>query len=477
MKIDVTTLTIRKAHQALLKKEFSVKDLTDVYLANINAHDKEIHAFLEVFDDIEAQAHAAQKKFDDGTATLLTGIPFAMKDNMLIKGRRVGSASKILEGYVAPYNATVTNKLMDEGAVFIGRTNMDEFAMGSSTENSAYGPTKNPLDITRVPGGSSGGSAAAVAANFVLAAIGSDTGGSIRQPASFCGIVGFKPTYGAVSRYGLMAMGSSLDQIGPLTKTVDDAEIIFNAIKGNDPFDSTTIMDATYERKPLPKKVVIGVPRKFTEMEGVDPAVLKNFNESLKKLQESGCEIRDIEMPNIPYSLAVYYVVMPAEVSSNLARFDGVKYGLRESGEKLIDDYRLTRGKGFGREVRRRIILGTYVLSAGYHDAYYNKAIKVRGLVGNDFKKAFDSGIHVIATPTSPGPAFKIGEKTNDPLQMYLADVFTVTANIADIPAISIPSGFVTVGGKALPLGLQLQGPLGEEDILFEIGRKFEKMV
>ncbi|MFA6272995.1 MAG: Asp-tRNA(Asn)/Glu-tRNA(Gln) amidotransferase subunit GatA [Candidatus Paceibacterota bacterium] len=466
MKIDLEKLTIKKAHDALLKKEFSARDLTEAYLAEIDKKNSGLNAYLEVFADALEQAGAADEKIKKGEVGVLTGIPLAIKDNILIKGRRAGAASKILEGYVAPYDATVIKKLKEAGAVFLGRVNMDEFAMGGSTENSAYGVTKNPHDETRVSGGSSGGSAASVAANLALAALGSDTGGSVRQPAAFCGVVGLKPTYGAVSRSGLMAMGSSLDQIGPLAKTVEDAEIIFNIIRGQDPMDSTTISEKTYSRLPLLKKFVIGVPRDFLG-EGVDKEVLENFEVGLKKLEKAGVEIRDIELPNLKYSLPAYYIIMPAEVSSNLARFDGVKFGAKIAGANLLEDYLKTRGQLFGKEARRRIILGTYVLSAGYYDAYYNKAIAVRKMIADDLKKVFDSGIHAIATPITPTLAFKIGEKINDPLQMYLADIFTVTANITGIPAISIPSGST---------GFQLQAPWGREDILFEIGEKFEKI-
>lgn len=477
--IDLKFLTIAKAHAALLAGDFSARELAETYLSEIEKKNKNLNAYLEVFGDVREQADVADARIKAGKAAALTGIPLAVKDNILIKGRRVGSASKILEGYHAPYDSTVAKKLKDEGAVFLGRTNMDEFAMGGSTENSAYGVTKNPLDETRVPGGSSGGSAAAVAGDLALAALGSDTGGSIREPASFCGLVGLKPTYGRVSRYGLMAMGSSLDQIGPLAKNTEDAEIIYNAICGKDPKDGTSLDGATYHNKstePGPKKKVIGVPRAFTNAKGVDEAVAKNFEESLEKMRANGFEIRDIEMPNIPYSLSVYYILMPAEVSSNLSRFDGMRFGLHLDGKNLLDDYRKTRGVGFGREVRRRIILGTYVLSAGYYDAYYNKAAAVRSLITSDFKKVFAEGVTAVATPTSPIPAFKIGEKTNDPLQMYLADIFTVTANIVGVPAISLPSGFTDVSGKCLPLGLQLHAPHGREDILFDIGRRFERM-
>ena len=466
MKIELKNLTIKLAHQHLMKGDFSARELVENYLAEIEKKNLALNAYLEVFGDVLEQAGAADEKIKKGEASLLTGIPFAIKDNILIKTRRAGAASKILENYVAPYDATVIKKLKAEGAIFLGRANMDEFAMGSSTENSAYGVTKNPHDETRVAGGSSGGSAAAVAADLALAALGSDTGGSVRQPASFCGLVGLKPTYGAVSRFGLMAMGSSLDQIGPLAKNVEDAEIIFNAICGQDLMDSTSIKSTTYNRQSITSRFIIGVPRDFLG-EGVAPEVLKNFEAGLKKLEQAGVEIRDIELPNIRYSLPVYYIIMPAEISSNLARFDGVKFGAKITGGNLLEDYLKTRGQLFGKEARRRIILGTYVLSAGYYDAYYNKAIAVRKMIADDLKKIFDSGIHAIATPTTPTPAFKIGEKINDPLQMYLADIFTVTANITGVPAISIPSGST---------GFQLQASWGREDILFEIGKKFEKI-
>ncbi|MEK7527219.1 MAG: Asp-tRNA(Asn)/Glu-tRNA(Gln) amidotransferase subunit GatA [Patescibacteria group bacterium] len=477
MKIDLKNLAIKTTHDHLKKGDFSVKELAESYLAEIEKKNPTLNAYLEVFDDVLEQAKEAEKLFEAGKTSALTGIPFAIKDNILIKGRRVGAASKILEGYRATYDATAIKKLKDQGAIFLGRANMDEFAMGSSTENSAYGTTKNPHDLSRVPGGSSGGSAAAVAANMALAALGSDTGGSIRQPASFCGIVGMKPTYGAVSRSGLIAMGSSLDQIGPLAKTVEDAEIIFDAIREQDSMDSTTIFSDTYEARKLQlqEKFVIGVPRDFLG-EGVAPEVLENFEAGLKKLEKAGAEIRDIKLPNIKYSLSVYYIIMPAEVSSNLARFDGVKFGAKISGGNLLEDYLKTRGQLFGKEARRRLILGTYVLSAGYYDAYYNRAVAVRKLIADDFKKVFAEGVHAIATPTTPSPAFKIGEKSNDPLQMYLADIFTVTANIVGIPALSLPSGFAEVDGKKLPLGFQLQTAWGREALLFEIGKKFEKI-
>lgn len=404
---------------------------------------------------------------------MLMGIPFAIKDNILIKGRIVSAASKMLQNYHATYDATVIEKLKKEGVVFIGRTNMDEFAMGGSTENSAFGPTKNPHDSSRVAGGSSGGSAAALAMDGALAALGSDTGGSIRQPASFCGLVGLKPTYGRVSRSGVMAMGSSLDQIGPFGKTVTDTEIIYDCIKGKDALDGTTFSEGTYSLARIgKKKPVVGVPRHFLTGEGISKDVMKNFEESLEHFKKFGYEIKDITLPNIAYSLAVYYVIMPAEVSSNLSRFDGVKYGLHKSGKDGIDDYFETRGNGFGKEARRRILLGTYVLSSGYYDAYYNRANAVRRILTDDFKKAFE-GVDIILTPTTPSPAFKIGEKTSDPVAMYLEDIFTVTANLTGMPAMSIPSGFSEVEGKKLPLGIQMTARHGDEKTLFEVGKEF----
>lgn len=470
--IDLTTLTIKKVHEDLKSGKYSAVDLVQAYLEEIKKRDGEIHAYLEVFSDVLVQAKEADKRFKDGTATLLTGIPFAIKDNILIKGRIASSASKILENYHATYDATVIVKLKKEGVVFIGRTNMDEFAMGGSTENSAFGPTKNPFDVSRVAGGSSGGSAASLAMNGALVALGTDTGGSIRQPASFCGLVGLKPTYGRVSRYGAMAMGSSFDQIGPFGKTVTDVEIVFDAIKGQDIKDSTTISDETYSPKSVGKKPIIGVPQHFLGGDGIKKDVLDNFNESLDKFKKLGYEVKDITLPSISYSLAVYYVIMPAEVSSNLSRFDGMRFGLHKDGKDGIDDYFETRGAGFGKEVRRRILLGTYVLSSGYYDAYYNRANAVRRIITQDFLKAFES-VDIIVTPTTPAPAFKIGEKTSDPVAMYLEDIFTVTANLTGMPAISIPSGFSEIEGKKLPLGLQMTGRHGDEKTLFEAGKEF----
>ena len=470
MMINLKNLTISKARGHLIKGDFKAVELAQSYLDRIEETDQDINAYLEIFSDVLSQAESADRKIAKKEGGLLSGIPLAIKDNILIKGRKCSASSKILADYVAPYDSTVARKLKDTGAVFLGRTNMDEFAMGGSTENSAFGPTKNPHDLSRVPGGSSGGSAAAVASGEALASLGSDTGGSVRQPASFCGVVGLKPTYGSVSRYGLIAMGSSLDQIGPITKTAADAEIIFNAIKGKDIMDSTTIETADLKTADS-KNIRIGVPTGFVENEGIDEAVLKNFNDSLDKFKSMGYEVKDINLPNVKYSLAVYYTIMPAEVSSNMARFDGMRYGLHISGKNLIDDYFLTREAGLGKEVRRRIILGAYVLSSGYYDAYYNKANFVRTLIKNDYAEAFRN-VDIIATPTAPSPAFKIGEKSDNPLEMYLSDMFTTPANIAGIPAISLPSGF-KAGAKNLPLGIQLMSNDGREDILFMAGKDF----
>lgn len=470
--IDIHSLTIKSAREALDSKVFSAKELAEAYLKNIAVNNDEINAYLEVYDDVITQAIEADKRIASGESKPLLGIPMALKDNILIKGKKATSGSKILEGFISVYDSTVVSKLKNEGAVFLGRVNMDEFAMGSSTENSAYGVTKNPIDKTRVSGGSSGGSVAAVAMDGALFALGSDTGGSVREPASFCGVVGLKPTYGGVSRHGLMALGSSLDVIGPITKTATDAEIVFEAISGLDKMDSTTISHDTYPKKEVKDKMVLGVPYHILEKGGMTPDSRKVFDDSIDKLKTLGYEIKDIKLPNIEYSLAVYYIIMPAEASSNLARFDGVRFGLHIDGDNLLDDYVKTRGVGFGKETRRRILIGTYVLSAGYHDAYYNKALALRQVIAKDFADAFLE-VDAIITPTTTGPAFKIGEKANDPLSLYLEDIFTVPANIVGIPAISIPSGDVVREGVTLPLGVQIMAPHGAENIIFSISKKF----
>ena len=411
----------------------------------------------------------------------------AIKDNILIKGLPATAASKILENYKATYDATVIKKLKNKKAVFLGKTNLDEFAHGSSTENSAFKTTKNPYDLERVPGGSSGGSAAAVAANMAVAALGTDTGGSIRLPASFCGVVGLKPTYGAVSRSGIIAMASSLDQVGPLTKTVEDAAILFKAISGKDDLDTTSV-DAKYGDELLNpklediKKLTIGLPKEYFTG-GLDDYTQKEIQKAIVQIKSLGLKIKEISLPRTKYALSVYYIIMPAEVSSNLARFDGIRYsrldGLENKGNKMWDVYFKQKGKGFGPEARRRIMLGTYVLSSGYYDAYYSKAQKVRRLIKEDFDKAFNplaGGVDVILTPVSPTPAFKINEKTNDPLQMYLSDIFTIPLNLAGLPGVSIPVRKYNKGENELPVGFQLIGkPFREADIL-GIGQFYEKI-
>ena len=450
--------------------EYSCLDLTGAYLNEIEKKNPKLNAYLEVFTESALkEAKIADKKFKEGTATLLTGIPIAVKDNILIKGKIASAGSKILENYKATYDATVVKKLKKEKAVFLGRTNLDEFAMGASTENSAFGVTKNPHDIERVSGGSSGGSAAAVAANLCLAALGSDTAGSIRQPSSFCGVVGLKPTYGAVSRYGLIALGSSLDCIGPIVKNVRDAEIIQEAIKGWDKSDSTSLREVKSQKLKIEKsKFTVGVPNIRLTDGQIKSETLKNLEEAIEKLKSLGYKVKSIELPNLRYAVPAYYIILPAEASANLARYDGVKYGLREKGENLMETYFKTRGRGFGPEVRRRIFIGTYVLSAGYLDAYYNKANAVRDLIKKDFEKAFEE-VDLILTPTTAGPAFKIGEKSADPVQMYLEDIFTVPANHTGLPAISIPYG----QAEEMPLGIQFIASHQNESLLFKVSKDF----
>ena len=492
--IDLKTLTIKKAQESLQKGDYSSVELVSTYLEQIKKVNTDVNAYLEVYTDALDQAKLADERRakGDSTSLPLLGIPFAIKDNILFSGHTASASSRILEHYVASYDATAISKLKDAGAVFIGRVNMDEFAMGGSTENSAYGVTKNPNDLERVSGGSSGGSAAAVAMDGALVALGSDTGGSIRQPASYCGVVGLKPTYGRVSRHGLMAMGSSLDVIGPITKTVEDAEMVFNAIAcvDADRYDSTTLTkeevnEITGSHKTLDEqsgtknsstsKLRIGIVPELMNLDGLSKEVRENLNASIELLKSAGYEIKEISLPHIKYSLAVYYILMPAEVSSNMARFDGVKYGSKVEGADLLQDYLSTRGELLGKEVRKRIMLGTYVLSSGYHDAFYNKANLAKDLITADFKKAFEE-VDLIITPTAPTPAFKIGAHTSDPVAMYLEDIFTVTANLVGVPAISIPSGFAEVEGKKLPLGIQFMAPHCREDILFIAGKKFEEL-
>ncbi len=466
--MELTDLTAKEIAKGYRAKEFSAVDVTRAHLLRIEKENPTLNAFLEVFDDAEASAKEADAALaaEGGDAHPLTGIPIAVKDNILIKGKRASAASKMLENHVAIYDATAIKKLKIAGALFLGRTNMDEFAMGSSTEHSAFGLTRNPHDTSRVPGGSSGGSAAAVAAHLVPVALGSETCGSIRQPASLCGLVGLKPTYGAVSRSGLIAMGSSLDQIGPFGRSVADVETIFNTIRGADPLDGTTLDASTFNIK-LSASKKIGVPREFVK--DANPDVQEAFERSLASLAARGYEIVDIEIPSAVYGLAAYYIVMPAEVSTNLARLDGMRYGLSVEGKTLREEYDMSRAQGFGPETRRRIILGTYVLSSGYFDAYYRRATALRSVIANDLTKAFSS-VSFIATPTTPGPAFKIGEKS-DPVSMYLEDIFAAPANLTGIPAISVPAGEVVRDGTKLPVGIQFMSPKKTETSLFAIAR------
>lgn len=468
--MDFKNLTIKKAQELLKDGQISAKELVAYYLGKIEEKNKDTNAYLEVFGDALSEAEKLDK--DGFENKPLFGVPMAIKDNILIEGKICSAGSKMLQNYKASYDATAIKKLKEAGAVFIGRTNMDEFAMGASTENSAFGATKNPFDLTRVPGGSSGGSAVAVAMNGCLGSLGSDTGGSIRQPASFCGIVGLNPTYGSVSRYGLIAMASSFDQIGPMAKTVKDSEIIFNAIKGKDEMDSTSVNFPSKETNSIERKLKIGVLK--YDKNGADKEINDSLDRAVKNFKNIGYEISEIDLPNAKYSVPCYYILVPAEVSSNLARFDGVRYGLFKEGKTLTEDYMKTREFGFGAEVKRRIILGTFVLSAGHYDDYYDKAQKVRRLIIADFDRAFDlknGGVDAIISPVSPSTAFKIGEKTNDPLKMYLEDIFTAPAKMAGLPAISIPNGF---DSKGLPIGLQITAPGFGEKLLFEIGKKYE---
>ncbi|MBI4139150.1 Asp-tRNA(Asn)/Glu-tRNA(Gln) amidotransferase subunit GatA [Candidatus Uhrbacteria bacterium] len=466
-------LTLTKARHLLRQGEASSRELADACLAEIRSRDGAIHAFLDVYEeDARAAADRADDRRADGrSAGPLDGIPIALKDNLLYQGKRCTAGSRMLATYTAVTNATVTQKLLDGGAVIVGKTNLDEFAMGSSTERSAFGPTKHPRDPERVPGGSSGGSAAAVAARMCPAALGSDTGGSIRQPASFCGVVGLKPTYGRVSRSGLIAMASSLDQIGPIATTVDDAAMLLEAIQGRDPLDQTTANVEPFVpdwREDL-AGVRVGLPTQAWGA-GIDRGVRERTEEAIRMLARAGAEVKEIDLPYADEALAVYYVIMPCEVSANLARFDGVRYGLRKEGLPLIETYAAARAEGFGPEVRRRILLGTYALSRGYYDAYYLQAKKVQSLIRGAYEEAFRE-VDVIATPTAPTTAFRIGEKTADPLTMYLEDIFTVGVNVAGVPAVSVPCG----DAEGLPVGLQLIGSWFKEADLLAVAQVVER--
>ncbi|MFA7285917.1 MAG: Asp-tRNA(Asn)/Glu-tRNA(Gln) amidotransferase subunit GatA [Candidatus Paceibacterota bacterium] len=470
--IDLKNLDITKAHEALKRGDFTVGVLVEEYLKNIKEKNSEINAYLEVFNDIEIQVKNAEEKFKNGTMTMLTGIPVAIKDNILFKGHIASASSKILENYTASYDSTVVSYLKEQGAVILGRTNMDEFAMGSSTETSAFGVTRNPIDTTRVPGGSSGGSAAALASDMALFTLGTETCGSVREPSAFCGLVGLKPTYGTVSRHGIIAMGNSLDQVSPFGKNVADVEIVFNTLSKYDKNDNTSILEedrkSDIKNNNLKK---IGVPYDLFKT-GVDPLIMENFNNMVEKMKAEGYEIVDIKLPYSKYSLAAYYIIMPAEVSTNLSRFDGVRYGTRVEGENIWESFKKSRHHGFGAEARRRIILGTYVLSHGYYDAYYNKAWKVRRAMEAEINEAFKS-VAFIMTPTVPVLPFKLGEKLSDPVSMYLCDIFSAPANLVGIPAIAIPSGMTSEG---LPMSVQFMAPHFCEDNLFVIGKKVEAL-
>jgi aspartyl-tRNA(Asn)/glutamyl-tRNA(Gln) amidotransferase subunit A len=467
--VDPAQLTIHELHGQLKSHKTTSRALTRLVLDRIQSVEPKIHAYRTVTPEAAmAQAEAADQRLQsDRPVHPLTGIPIALKDNLCTKGIRTSCSSKILENFIPPYDATVVGRLKESGAVLIGKTNMDEFAMGSSTENSAFGLTANPWDVSRIPGGSSGGSAAAVAADACVAALGSDTGGSIRQPAAMCGVVGLKPTYGRVSRYGLVAFASSLDQIGPITKDVTDCALMMNAIAGHDSYDSTSADIPTPDyAQALDRNLDglrIGIPREYF-IDGMDPEVLHAVREAIHTLERLGAKTHEVFLPHTEYAVATYYLLATAEAGSNLARYDGVKYGYRAKPTKdLLEMYMKTRQTGFGPEVKRRIMLGTYALSSGYYDAYYRKAQCVRTLIKADFDEAFKQ-VDLIVTPTAPTAAFKIGEKTQDPLQMYLSDIFTISVNIAGIPALSMPCGFTKTG---LPIGLQIMGrPFAEETVL-----------
>jgi len=470
-------LTIQEAHRLLKRKEITSVELTRAVLDRVTSMEDKVGAYLTINADAALkEAQSADRAISQGEISALTGIPIAIKDLICTKDLRTTCASRILDDFVPPYNATVIEKLKAAGTVIVGKTNMDEFAMGSSTEHSAFKTTHNPWNLEHIPGGSSGGSAAAVAADMCIGAVGSDTGGSIRQPASHCGVVGMKPTYGRVSRFGLVAFASSLDQIGPLTKSVADCAQMMNVIAGYDSKDSTSVPaelpDYAQFLDQGIKNVKVGLAREFHHIKGVDADVKAALEKARETIESLGAACIDISLPHLEFVVAAYYVIAPSEASSNLARYDGVKYGFRDKEQKSLKDmYRSTRSKGFGPEVKRRIILGTYALSAGYYDAYYKKASQVRTLIMEDFKKAFDA-CDVILSPVAPTPAFNIGEIVDDPLTMYLSDIFTLSANLAGIPGISVPCGFSKDG---LPIGLQLLGPHFSEGLLFKVAHRFEQ--
>ena len=474
--MELYQLTIHELQEKIKNREISSEEITSSVFRRVDAVEDRVRSYITLMrDSALEQAKEADLRIKKGESEPLTGIPIALKDILCTKGVTTTCGSKILHNFIPPYDATITRKLREAGAVFVGKANMDEFAMGSSTETSHFAITRNPWDLERIPGGSSGGSATAVAADECIASLGSDTGGSIRQPASLCGVVGMKPTYGRVSRFGLIAFASSLDQIGPFTKDVEDCAIMMNAISGYDPNDSTSVpVEVPDYRSFIGKDIKgwkVGIPREYF-IEGIDPEISASVEEAIRNLKDLGAECIDVSLPHTQYCLAVYYIIAPAEASSNLARYDGVKYGFRAKDAKdLMDMYKKTRSEGFGAEVKRRIMIGTYALSSGYYDAYYKKASQVRTLIKRDFEEALKK-CDVIATPTSPTLAFKIGEKMDDPLQMYLSDIFTISTNLAGIPGISVPCGFSASG---LPIGLQFLAGHFEEGKLLRIASTYEK--
>lgn len=468
-------LTISELRRLIDNKEIKPSEILDDIYKRIDKVEDKVKSYITLTkEQAYKMAEEAEQSIISGSISILSGIPVAVKDNMCTKDISTTCASKILHNFKPPYESTVTTRLKEQGYILIGKTNLDEFAMGSSTENSGFHTTRNPWDLERVPGGSSGGSAASVAADECIATIGSDTGGSIRQPASLCGVVGLKPTYGRVSRYGLIAFASSLDQIGPITKNVTDAAIMLNAIAGNDPKDSTSApIDVPDFTKALGQKIKglkIGIPKEYF-IEGMDKDVEDSVRSAIEKLESLGVQPVEISLPHTGYAVAVYYILATSEASSNLARYDGIKYGFRAEGKDLLEMYMNTRSQGFGAEVKRRIMLGTYALSSGYYDAYYKKAQQVRTLIKQDFDNAFKN-VDVIVTPTSPSAAFKIGEKATDPLQMYLSDIFTISVNLSGVPAISIPCGFTR---NNLPIGLQIIGKHFDEEMIFKIAYAYEQ--
>ena len=479
MKNEIPT-TIKEIHSGLKNRNFSARKLAEKFFENIKIRDKKINSFLSFSEDLALKtANEVDQKLKRKEAIdLLEGVPCAIKDNILVEGCQASAGSEMLKNYNAVYDATVVEKLKQDNSLILGKTNMDEFAMGSSTENSAFNSTKNPKDLDRVPGGSSGGSAAAVAADFVPFALGSDTGGSVRQPAAFCGVVGLKPTYGSVSRYGLIAMASSLDVIGPITKTVADARAVYKKIKGQDPQDATSSLGEPSQKTVHEDKFLVGIPKEYYQ-EGLDEETRSNLEKVRDKLASSKLggkkiELTEVSLPHTEYALACYYIIMPSEVSANLARFDGIKYGhstKQKQAGNLKDYYKKVRSGGFGSEVKRRIILGTFSLSSGYYEAYYNKAQQVRSLIAKDFKQVFQK-VDCLLTPTTPTPAFKLGEKS-DPLQMYLSDIYTVPANLAGLPALSVPIGD---SEKSLPIGGQIITRQFNEELLFRVGQKLEQV-